>query len=72
VAIGMCTVSFYQNLFFYFFGFGGLLPLFPPEGFPVLLGHCGFGFGARFELLILFKLFFFTYSVCFSVTAFFS
>jgi hypothetical protein len=23
---------------FYFLGFGGLLPRFPPEGFPVLLG----------------------------------
>jgi hypothetical protein len=50
-------------LFFYFLGLGGLFPLSPPDGFPVLLGHCGFGFGAGFELLILFKLFFF-YLLC--------
>jgi len=66
-----CKATLFKLIVFcYFFGFGGLFPLFPPEEFPVLLGHCGFGFWAGFGLLILFNLLLFTYSICFSATAF--
>jgi hypothetical protein len=45
------------NSYFLVFGLGGLFPLPPPEGFPVLLGPLfGLGFGCDFAIFLSFRL----------------